>query len=206
MYLTPQEAQGKYGFHPKTLSRWADEGKIECIVTPGGHRRYSVQSLERAKMSATPGIVQIDKRAVILYARVSTNTQKDDLESQIKYLGKHYPETRCYHDIASGLNFKRKNFIRIMEMVGRGEVKRIVVGHKDRLCRFGFDFVEWYCAQNDCTIEVLNNNKLYAYKELMDDFMAIMHCFSSELYFLRRYEKKIRLGFQSNVDKQLETV
>lgn len=206
MYLTPQEAQGKYGFHPKTLSRWADEGKIECIVTPGGHRRYSVQSLERAKYSAIPITAQVDKRAVVLYARVSTNTQKDDLQSQIEYLGKHYPETRCYHDIASGLNFKRKNFIRIMEMVGRGEVKRIVVGHKDRLCRFGFDFVEWYCTQNNCTIEVLNNNKLSAHKELMDDFIAIMHCFSSKLYFLRRYEKKIRLGFQSDVDKQIKTV
>ena len=86
MYLTPQEAQGKYGFHPKTLSRWADEGKIECIVTPGGHRRYSVQSLERAKYSAIPITAQVDKRAVVLYARVSTNTHCKWIELQEKKL------------------------------------------------------------------------------------------------------------------------
>jgi predicted site-specific integrase-resolvase len=78
-----------------------------------------------------------------------------------------------------------------MEQVGRGEIRKIVVGHKDRLCRFGFEFVEWYCSQNKCLIEVLDNAKLSPHEELMKDFMAIMHCFSSKLYFLRRYQKDI---------------
>lgn len=122
MYLTPAEAQAKFGFNRKTLSRWADTGKIDYILSPGGHRRYSLSS---------------------------------------------------------------------------------VVGDKDRLCRFGFDFIEWYCSQHDCTIEVLDNNKLSPYQELMHDFMSIMQCFSSKLYFLRKYEKKVQADYRESVDSQI---
>ena len=78
-----------------------------------------------------------------------------------------------------------------MERVGRGEISEIVVAHKDRLCRFGFDFVEWYCSQNGCKITVLGKTDLSPHAELMQDFMSIMHCFSSRLYFLRRYKDLI---------------
>ena len=46
MYLTPNQVYKKYGYHPKSLARWADEGKIKCTRSPGGHRRYAVESLE----------------------------------------------------------------------------------------------------------------------------------------------------------------
>lgn len=46
MYLTPNQVYKKYGYHPKTLARWADEGKIKSTRSPGGHRRYLVESLE----------------------------------------------------------------------------------------------------------------------------------------------------------------
>jgi predicted site-specific integrase-resolvase len=129
---------------------------------------------------------------VILYARVSTRTQKEDLQSQIDYLGQNYPNCRCINDIGSGMNFKRKKFLELMEKVSKGEVKTIVIAHKDRLCRFGFDFIEWFCNLHNCTIVVLNNTYKTPHQELMDDFMSIMHCFSSKLYFLRKYEKELR--------------
>ena len=185
MYLTPTEAQKRYGYHRRTLSRWADDGKIDFIKSPGGHRRYSVESLERV-------ISQEDTRPVILYARVSTKTQQDDLESQIEYLGNNYPNCRCYSEYGSGMNFKRKKFINIMERVAKSEIKTIVVAHKDRLCRFGFDFVEWFCNLNRCNIVVLSNIYKTPHQEMMDDFLAIMHSFSSKLYFLRHYEKEIK--------------
>ncbi len=84
-----------------------------------------------------------------------------------------------------------------MEQVAHHEVKKIVVAHKDRLCRFGFEFVEWFCNINNCQIEILNHTYKTPHQELMDDFMAVMHCFSSKLYFLRSYEKKIK----SEIDK-----
>jgi len=90
-----------------------------------------------------------------------------------------------------------------MERVAKCESKKIVIAHKDakclrgstppqnirRLCRSDFDFVEWFCASYGCEIVILNNTYQPPYQELMEDFMIIMHCFSSKLYFLLKYEK-----------------
>jgi putative resolvase len=192
MYITPFEAQQRYGYHPKTLSRWADDGKILFIRSPGGHRRYLIESLEKI-------VVAVDDRPVILYVRISSASQKDDLNSQIEYLGKNYPNCRCISDLGSGLNFKRKKFVALMEQVLRQEIKTIVVAHKDRLCRFGFDFVEWFCNAHRCNIVVLNNTYKAPHQELMEDFMSIMHCFSSKLYFLRKYEKVIKIETETDI-------
>ncbi len=193
MYLTPKQVYKQYGYHPKTLADWADEGKIECIKSPGGHRRYLASSLEAIKAKTTPTVV------VVLYARVSTSSQKDDLKTQIEYLGSRYPGCQCISDTGSGLNFKRKKFLALMERVARREITKIVVAHKDRLCRFGFDFVEWFCNLNGCEIVILNNTYKPPHQELMEDFMSIMHCFSSKLYFLRKYEKEIRSNSEKNL-------
>jgi predicted site-specific integrase-resolvase len=184
-YITPQEAQKLFGFHPKTLNRWALAGKIDFIRSVGGHARYSVDSLEQVAHGE-------DTRKVILYARVSTAGQKEDLQSQSDYISKAYPQCRVISETGSGMNFKRKKFIEIMESVARKEVKLIVVAHKDRLVRFGFEFIEWFCHLNNCQIEIINNAYKTPHQELVDDFMAIMHCFSSKLYFLRRYKDEIR--------------
>ncbi len=181
-YLTPTQAYNKYGYHPKTLSDWADQGKIACIRSPGGHRRYPE--------SAFIGEIKTEKERV-LYARVSTRTQLLDLDTQIEFLGQTYPGSRVVKDVASGMNWKRKNFLKLMTQVSNNEISEIVVGHKDRLCRFGFEFVEWFCHLHSCKITVINNVKLSPHDELMQDFMSIMHCFSSKLYFLRAYKKKI---------------
>lgn len=184
-YITPQEAHRLYGFHPKTLNRWAVAGKIDFIRSVGGHARYSVDSLEQIEQGE-------DTRKVILYARVSTAGQKDDLQSQSDYISKAYPQCRVISEIGSGMNFKRKKFIEIMELVARKEIRLIVVAHKDRLVRFGFEFVEWFCHLNNCQIEIINNSYKTPHQELVDDFMAIMHSFSSKLYFLRRYKEEIK--------------
>ncbi|MEO1183374.1 MAG: IS607 family transposase, partial [Cyanobacteria bacterium J06636_27] len=153
MYLTPKQVYERFGFHPKTLALWADEGKVSCIKSPGGHRRYSLESLENISKEISPG-------ETILYARVSTNTQKDDLKTQIEYLGKHYPGSRCISEMGSGLNFKRKKFLKLMESVSKREVSKIVVAHKERLVRFGFDFIEWFCNLHGCEIAVHNRQKI----------------------------------------------
>lgn len=189
-YLTPQQVYKQFGYHPKSLADWADQGKIEFVKSPGGHRRYALSSLENLQGKK-------DDRAIVLYARVSTRTQLEALDSQIKYLGQHYPGSELVKDIASGMNWKRKQFIKLMERVAQKEVKIIVVGHKDRLCRFGFEFVEWFCNLNDCSIVVLDNKKLSPHEELMQDFMSIMHCMSSRLYFLRAYQKKIQIDYDA---------
>lgn len=183
MYLTPKQAKEKFGYHPKTLANWADQGKIVCIKSPGGHRRYLLSSIEDITNTC---------RETILYARVSTSSQKPELENQIKYLGQNYPNCRCISEIGSGMNFKRKKFLSILEKVIQGEIETIVVAHKDRLARFGFDLIEWFCSQFHCQVVVLNNTYQSPRQEMMDDFMAIMHCFSSKLDFLRKSENDLK--------------
>jgi putative resolvase len=198
MYLTPEQAQKKYGFHPKTLADWADKGEIEYIRSKGGHRRYLESSIVGQSPEAT-----FQFRTI--YSRVSTHSQKNDLEAQSTKL-KQQPHDELIQEIGSGMSFKRKKFIKIMERVGRREITEIIVAHKDRLCRFGFDFVEWYCLQNGCIITVLGDTKLSPHAELMQDFMSIMHCFSSRLYFLRRYKDPISKENPSEENKSYEPV
>jgi len=190
--------QQKYGYHPKTLADWADAGKVEFIRSKGGHRRYLESSL--TGLGAT-----VANEHVIIYARVSTHSQKTDLETQAAAL-KKVRQGEVIQEIGSGMNFKRKKFIKLMERIGRGEVSELVVAHKDRLCRFGFDFVEWYCTQNGCKVTVLGKTELSPHAELMQDFMSIMHCFSSRLYFLRRYKEPIAKEIVSLADKPSEPI
>ncbi len=92
------------------MAEWADQGKIECVKSPGGHRRYPLSSLENLSSRNRD-------RVTVLYARVSTRSQLDDLDSQIKYLGQCYPGNELVKDVASGMNWKRKNFVKLMERV-----------------------------------------------------------------------------------------
>lgn len=197
MYLTPDQAHLKYGYHVKTLADWADAGKIQFIRSKGGHRRYLESDLSGLKPEAE------GPRAIIFYARVSTHSQKEDLQTQAAFLAKGR-EGELVTDIGSGMNFKRRKFIKLMERVAAKEVGEIVVGHKDRLCRFGFDFVEWFCNLNGCKVTVLGETHLSPYQELMQDFMSIMHCFSSRLYFLRRYKEEVSKEPKKEPKKTLE--
>ncbi len=184
MYLSPQQVQKRFGYHPKTLADWADQGKIKYIRSKGNHRRYLLSDLE--------GLTDTSfERVIILYARVSTHSQKEDLKSQAQKLRESRPG-EVINEIGSGLNFKRRKFLKLMERVADGEIQEIVVAHKDRLCRFGFDFIEWFCELHHCKITVLGKTELSPYAELMQDFMSIMHCFSSRLYFLRRYKDEFK--------------
>ena len=94
-------------------------------------------------------------------------------------------------DIGSGLNYKRKHFLHLMEKVERGEVFEIVVAHKDRLVRFGFEWFEKFCKDHGVSILVMNADTLSPEQEMTKDLLSIIHCFSSRLSGLRKYKKKI---------------
>ncbi len=86
-----------------------------------------------------------------------------------------------------------------MTQVLEGDIDTIVVAHKDRLARFGFDLIEWFCDQYGTKLIVLNNVYKTPKQELLDDFMSIMHTFSSKLYFLRSYEKTIKKKMEKGI-------
>lgn len=87
-------------------------------------------------------------------------------------------------EIAGGMNFKRKKFMAIMERIEHGEIKEMVIAHKDRFVRFGFGFEYFasFAQQHGCKIIVANQEHLSPQQEMVEDLMSIIHTFSCRLY------------------------
>ena len=103
-------------------------------------------------------------------------------------------------EIGGGLNLKRKQFVRIMSLVEARAIHTLVIAHKDRLARFGMDWFEYYLEQHGCKLVVINNEALSPESEMVQDLMAIIHCFSGRLNGLRRYKKIIKEAASENTD------
>ena len=144
-YVSPADAARTLGVNERTLRRWEKEEKITAIRTPGGQRRYDITSFTTKSV-----------RCTVIYARVSSPKQREDLQRQCDYLKSQYPNT----EIGGGLNYKRKKFLALLERVMSGSFERILIAYKDRIARFGFDFFPWLCALNSCEIVVLNQVEL----------------------------------------------
>lgn len=184
-YVKPSEASKALGVTLHTLRRWGESGKIDFIKV-NGQRRYNIQSVTKEGK-------QIDKDGdTYIYGRVSGKAQKPDLDRQVAHLVNLYPTARVVTDIGSGLNYKRKGLRTLLGYVLQGSCKRIVVAHKDRLCRFGYDLIKWLCEQNGCEILVLNQENLSPEREMVEDILAIIHVFSCRLYGLRKYKAQIK--------------
>ena len=179
--LTSKKACERLGIHPNTLRKWADDGKINHIRTPHGQRLYDVDGF----------LSRMGTRARIVYCRVSSRNQRDDLKSQIEFMRVRFPDHEFIEDLGSGLNFKRKGFNSLLERILSGTVEEVVVAHKDRLMRFGFDMLQSIAAKFSCRIVVLENPQLAPTTELVQDLLAIIHVFSCRLYGLRKYSSKI---------------
>lgn len=185
-YVPARVATAKLGVTLATLLRWEQAGLIQTVKTPKGQRRYDIDSVIAA--GANTG----DTRAVILYCRVSSHSQKLDLAQQAEFLKSRYPKAELITEVGSGLNFKRKKFLAILERVLSGDVRMVIVAHRDRLCRFGFDLVSWFASRSKCEILVLNQTNLSPEREMVEDVLAIIHVFSSRLYGLRKYKQSIQ--------------
>jgi putative resolvase len=92
-------------------------------------------------------------------------------------------------DIGSGLNYKRKNFNRLMELVELGHVRRLIIAHRDRLVRFGYGYFEAFCERHNTEIVVINGDTLSPEQELVQDLLAITTVFSARLHGLRSYKR-----------------
>jgi predicted site-specific integrase-resolvase len=95
-------------------------------------------------------------------------------------------------DIGSGLNYKRKQFNRLMEMIELGQVRRLVIAHRDRLVRFGYEYFEAFCDRHHTEIIVINGEAMSPEEELVRDLVAIVTVFSARLHGLRSYRKVLK--------------
>ena len=174
-----------------TLQRWDRDGILKAHRSPTNRRFYTHDQL-----SEILG-VKAHKRMAISYCRVSSSGQKNDLVAQQKAVAVFCTSAgiaidEAITEVGGGLNLKRKQFIRLMSLVESRAIHTLVIAHKDRLARFGMDWFEYFLQQHDCKLVVINNESLSPESEMVQDLMAIVHCFSCRLYGLRRYKKVIR--------------
>jgi len=179
MFVPLRKAKEFFGVSAPTLRKWADTGKIESVRTPSGQRLFKLSSFNKGA------------RRYICYCRVSSASQKDDLRSQVRFVQEAFPNYEIIKDIGSGLNWKRKGFNALLDAILRGEVARVVVAHKDRLCRFGFEMFRRVASYHGTEIVVLDDTQLSPAQELTADLISIIHVFSCRLYGLRKYATKV---------------
>jgi predicted site-specific integrase-resolvase len=187
------QAARRIGKTVKTLQRWDKQGVLVAMKTPTGRRVYTLDLLRSAMgLSDAP-----KQRKVAAYCRVSSQAQRPDLQNQRDVLEafaatKGFANVEFVEEVGEGLNFKRPLFIRLVDQIVSGEVSHLLVAHKDRLARFGFDLLSHLCGTHGCEMLVISNEKLSPEVEMTQDLMTIVHCFSSRLYGLRNYKKTLK--------------
>jgi predicted site-specific integrase-resolvase len=190
---SPKEFGKLIGRTTNTLQKWDREGRLKAHRSPITNRRYYTHD----QYLQYRGLVAQEQGLTIVYARVSGVAQKPDLANQSNALEVYCKQQSIkvdewMSDIGSGLNYKRKQFNRLMEMIELGQVRRLIIAHRDRLVRFGYDYFEAFCERHHTEIVVINGESLSPEQELVRDLIAIVTVFSARLHGLRSYRKVLR--------------
>ena len=128
---------------------------------------------------------------VITYARVSSSQNKDNLETQSKRLidfcnSNGWQTHSNIKEIGSGINDKRPKLEKILT---DGNATKLVVEHKDRLCRFGYNYIKILCDKINCELIIINNTETKK-EDLIQDFVSIITSFCARLYGQRRNKRR----------------
>ncbi|MCL0093721.1 IS607 family transposase [Dehalococcoidia bacterium] len=187
------------GISVSTLQRWDRQKRLVPGRTPTNRRMYTDEHLRQA----TGILNQSKKRKVVVYARVSSKAQRSDLSNQRKMLEEFCAASglvveEWIEEIGGGLNFNRPRFTYLIDAIIAGNVETLVIAHKDRLCRFGFELIEHLCKTRGCDLLVTNMESLSPEQEIIQDMLAIVRCFSTRLHGLRNYRKALKKALEND--------
>lgn len=197
-WVSHKKACQFYGVSKNTLRSWADSNKVVYKRTPSNHRVYfiSINGSEKTKSTL---------RQKFVYCRVSSYKQKDDLDRQSMFLVDRYPDHKVIKDIGSGLNYKRKGLLKLLEWSNNGLVDEIVVSSKDRLCRFGFELIEWQLLQNNTKIVVLDKTDKTPEQEFTEDILAVLQVFACRWNGKRKYTVRHPENKENQIEIDINT-
>lgn len=171
-----------------TLVKYVKNKEIRVVELPNGFYEYNDEDVYRKAGLA-------DERYDVIYARVSTLKQKTDLQNQVKTLTEYCNKngvkvSKSYQDVASGMNFDRKQFKILLDEVLGFKVAHIYVTYKDRLSRISFDMFRRLFAEFGCEIVVINDMEDKADEtEIFEEIISMLHCFAMKMYSRRRKRK-----------------
>lgn len=194
-YISLKEAIKITGIGEQTLRKLIDQKQIDGYKTPSGQRKFNKECLE--KMCSSVSAMQTFQDSTMqnfLYARVSSKKQLEDLNRQIEFLKSRKPEYAFYRlvtDIGSGINFKRKGLSSILDSIVHRNVGEIVVAHRDRLSRFGFELIEQLVEKGGGKITVIDDERNKSTEqELSEDLLSIVHIYCCRQMGKRKYTTK----------------
>lgn len=185
--------------HVRTMHRTGEV--IPARISEKGTRYYSEEQLRELKNSRTR---RRDEK-VVAYCRVSTKSQKDDLEKQVENV-KSYMYAKGYSfkvitDIGSGINYKNKGLQELISLINSNQITKVVVLHRDRLVQFGFELIQLLCDLHDVKIEIIDNSERINEEELTDDLIEIITVFANRLYGSRSKKTKTLIERVSDVTR-----
>lgn len=193
------------GISIPTVISYCEQGVIKHVKNQYGHRRIEASDFFDYLLSIGQGIDDSEQnKHDVIYARVSTHDQAErgDLDRQIETvklfaIDYNVRNLLIKKDIGSGLNDNRKNLKLLIDLIQQGKVNRLFINYKDRLTRFGFNYIKQICDFHQVEIIIVSDmkDKKSESEELAEDILALIHAFSGKLYDLR-YE--IRKGLEAD--------
>lgn len=174
------------------LSEWAKKNSV-CYKT--AYRWFKKGLIFGAKQLPSGTIIVYDellnsckKEYNVVYARVSSSENKKNLDMQAKRVSdfcsaKGWVVNEVVKECASGLNDKRPKLQKILK---EGKASRIIIEHKDRLTRFGFEYIK---TLYDGEIVIINE-VIEDESDLMQDFISLVTSFCARIYGKRRTKRK----------------
>lgn len=185
-----------------TLYNYTSSGKIRITKLENGLNDYSDEDVYRLANKSR-------ERISVIYSRVSTAKQKNDLQNQKEMLSNFcinagIPISRSFEDIASGISFeRRKDFFKMLDLILAYKVDKVVITYKDRLSRVGFELFKHLFAKFGTEIIVVSSigsEKLDA-QEIFEEIVSLLHCYSMKLYSSRRKKKLIKVLMEEETNE-----
>ena len=196
-YLRPKEVREILKISDKTIYNWEKSGKLTCVRTVGGNRRFLKTDIFPDLKEKKEDINEKQRRK-ICYCRVSSRSQKEDLERQVKFFRQEFPDHEIVKDIGSGLNSKRKGFNSVLDAGIRGDLEEVVVTHRDRFCRFNFELFERIIREySNGKIVVFDKTETSPEEEIVKDLLSIVTVFSERVHGLKNGGIKRRIKEQT---------
>lgn len=176
------------------LSEWARKQGI-CYVT--AFNWFKQGKLPVPAIQTVTGTILVQEEQIkstvqrtVVYGRVSSHNKKEDLKRQVQRcsdfcFNNGWTVDHVFKEVASGMNDHRRELFRMLE----SQPTRIVVEHKDRLTRFGFNYLQHFLSKQNCEIVVINSSE-EENEDLIKDMISIVTSFCCRLYGLRRGQAK----------------
>ena len=183
-YIKISEYAKRMSIHIRTAYRYYHNGKLKGYQDELTKTIFILNPFKQEEKR--------DNLRVVLYSRVSSNKNKDSLDKQMERLkmfalAKGYQIVKEVKEIGSGLNDNRQKLNNLFEKE-LNNFDILLVEHKDRLTRFGFNYIDMLLKSLNKKVEVINlaDNK----EDLIQDFVSCITSFCARIYGQKRYKRK----------------